>query len=450
MKSLLVIFVIASLSVLFVTQSSDVFADVVSPKKQINIGIDQTEIICKANLVKVYRLNTDSVDCFTPTSAQKLIDNGLAKDIPKDKLDAKKSFKQNPAIGTVTGLATVKQFGSEGKVSTDPRVVQYMYVFDACANDKTIRLPEVLVKSDSEAKTVKLAKKIMANTCYTSSAVIKATNPDSITGMITNKGMVSDKINQLEMAVTDLQQKLAAKKMTLADFRKDASTLSEAEKTKLSTITNEIVQLRTELNQAKGELNKYLYTLNAPQLKSTQFTKQKLTFTGTPLKETSTSIMTISRQSAGNTDSPDTTTGLKLYNVVFEACAGKETVRAPEVKVTSDSEEKTVRVSEKIIPNSCQMSTAKINAVDTKSITIELANRADISEKISNLEKNIEMLLDEQSTYQIQLNKLVVQSDKPADFEQKVTELSNKIIKLRNEIRDAKFQMYGSMYEIYK
>ncbi|NNL58018.1 MAG: hypothetical protein HKP31_00860 [Nitrosopumilus sp.] len=163
MKKTLLIFTIAVLSVFLISQaSSDIFADVISPKKQIKIGIDQTEIICKANLVKVYRINSDSVDCFTPESAQKLVDMGLAQDIPKDKLEAKKSFRTNQPIGKVTGLATVKQFGSEGKLSTDPRVVDYLYVFDACANEKTIRLPEVLVTSDSEAKTVKLAKK---NTC---------------------------------------------------------------------------------------------------------------------------------------------------------------------------------------------------------------------------------------------------------------------------------------------
>ncbi|NND87532.1 MAG: hypothetical protein HKM23_09500 [Nitrosopumilus sp.] len=450
MKKTLLIFTIAVLSVFLISQaSSDIFADVISPKKQIKIGIDQTEIICKANLVKVYRINSDSVDCFTPESAQKLVDMGLAQDIPKDKLEAKKSFRTNQPIGKVTGLATVKQFGSEGKLSTDPRVVDYLYVFDACANEKTIRLPEVLVTSDSEAKTVKLAKKILANTCYTSSTVIKTTDPASVSGVLTNKGLITDKITQLESAVTDLQQQLDTKKKSLGELTK-STTLSDETKKKVSDTTSEIVKLRAELNLAKGELNKYLYTLNAPQLTSSQFAKQKLSFTGVPLKDTSTSIMSISRQTVGNTDSPDTTSGLKLYNVVFEACAGNEVVRAPEVKITSDTEEKIIRVSERIIANSCQMSAGKINTVDINSIKLELANRSDISAKITQLEKNIEMLLDEQSTYQIQLNKLVVKSERPADFEQKVTEWSTKIIKLRNDIRDAKFQLYGSIYEIYK
>ncbi|NNL58017.1 MAG: hypothetical protein HKP31_00855 [Nitrosopumilus sp.] len=294
-----------------------------------------------------------------------------------------------------------------------------------------------------------MQKKILANTCYTSSTVIKTTDPASVSGVLTNKGLITDKITQLESAVTDLQQQLDTKKKSLGELTK-STTLSDETKKKVSDTTSEIVKLRAELNLAKGELNKYLYTLNAPQLTSSQFAKQKLSFTGVPLKDTSTSIMSISRQTVGNTDSPDTTSGLKLYNVVFEACAGNEVVRAPEVKITSDTEEKIIRVSERIIANSCQMSAGKINTVDINSIKLELANRSDISAKITQLEKNIEMLLDEQSTYQIQLNKLVVKSERPADFEQKVTEWSTKIIKLRNDIRDAKFQLYGSIYEIYK
>ena len=159
---LLLLIAETSLSVLLISQvaESSIFADVVSPSKQIKIGVDKTEIICKAHLVKVYRINADSVDCFTPTTAEKLIKSGIAKDIPKAKLDAKKSFRENAPIGTITGLDTVKKFGTEGKFSTTLRTVEYLYVFEACANEKTIRVPEVLVTSDSEAKTVKLAKKI--------------------------------------------------------------------------------------------------------------------------------------------------------------------------------------------------------------------------------------------------------------------------------------------------
>lgn len=444
---------IASLTVLLISQIPlETFADVISPKKQTKIGIDPTDITCKANLVKVHRMNTNSFDCFTPSTAEKLIKLGIASDIPKDKIDTKKLLSKNPPIGTVTGLSTVKQFGSEGALSSNLRVISYLYIFDVCANDKTIRAPEVLIKSDSEAKTVKLAQKVMANTCYTSSAVVKATNPNSISASLTNKGLITDKVTELEANVADLQQKISTLKKGLPDLAKqDTATLGADARKKITDTTNEISALRMQIDQAKGELNKYLFTLSAPpQLKASDFTKPLLTFTGVPLKDTAINIMSISAQRTSPDDPPFTTNALRQYDVIFEACTGNQVLRAPEVKATSDSGEKVIRISERIIANSCQMSALKINAQDTKSIKLEIANRSDISAKIVELDKMIETLSVEQRTYQVELNHLVTQSDKPADYEQKIRDLSNKIIQLRNDINNAKFQMYGNMYGIYK
>lgn len=262
--------------------------------------------------------------------------------------------------------------------------------------------------------------------------------------------MVTDKITELETKIEDLQKKINTLKNSLPnEARESSSPLGENIKKTITTTTNEISNLRTELNQAKSELNKYLFALHAPkQLKATEFTKQKLTFTGVPLTETSANIMRISKQVTGNDGIENI--NQTLHNVVFEACAGKEVLRAPEVRINSDMEEKVIKISEKIIANSCQMSTAKINAKDPNSITLSIANRSDISLKITQLENTITKLSEEQRTYQVELNKLVSQSEKPTDYEKKVTELSNKIIQLRNEIRDIKFQLYGSLYEIYK
>ncbi|MDH3618059.1 MAG: hypothetical protein OEM89_04980 [Nitrosopumilus sp.] len=450
-KSSLLILTLASLMVILVSQvPTNAMADVSSPKKQINIGIDITDVICKTNLVKVYRINADTVGCFTPSSAQKLIDSGIAQEIPKDRLEAKKSFRQAPPIGTIKEIATIKQFGSEGKLSTQLRVVDYLFVFEVCAKDKTIRAPEVLINSDSEAKTVRLAQKVPANECFTNSVKIKAKDPESISAVLTNKGMITDKLNELEAKISDLQKKINTLKTSLPDMAKQGSGALNADtKKKVTETTNEISKLRTELNQAKGDLNQYLFSLHAPkQLKATEFTKQKLTLTGVPLTGTSANIMTVTKQVTGNSGIESVTQ--TLHNVVFEACAGNEVLRAPEVKLTSDMEEKTVRISERIIANSCQMSTAKIHATDMSSITLSIANRSDISMKITQLDVKIGQLLDEQRTYQLELKKLVVQSEKPSDYEKKVTELSNKIIQLRNQINEAKFQLYGSQYEIYK
>ena len=446
---------IASIAALIISQAGplqSVYADVLSPKKQIKLGIDQTEIICKENLVKAYRVNADSVDCFTLSTIQKLADRGMIQDIPKDKLDEKKSVKKTSSVGTVTGVISLKQFGDEGKLSSKDRVINYIHVFEVCAKDTEIRAPETLIESDSEAKTVKLAQNLKAHKCYTTSAIMKAVDPKSISVSLTNKGMITEKLASLEAKVADLQQKIATQKKSLSDVTKQNSVpLGEDAKKKISGTTTEISKLRAELNQAKGELNKYLFALHAPtQLKASEFTKQKLTFTGVPLKDTSVNVMKIIKQTAGTKDQSSTFGDSSIYNVVFEACTGKDVLRAPEVKITSDSDEKTIRVSERIIANTCLMSSAKIKAIDTSSISLEIANRSDISAKITELEKKIDSLREEQSKHQAELNKLVVQSEKPADYEEQVKDLSNKIIDLRNQIKDAKFQLYGSQYEVYK
>ena len=444
MNSILLILTLASFTVLLTSQiTTSAYADVVSPSKQVKIGLDKTDIVCKAHLVKVYRINADSLDCFTPKTAEKLIERGLAKDIPKDKLETKKTFRQNSPIGTITGFDVVKKFGSEGRMSTELRTVEYLYVFEVCAMEKTIRAPEILLTSDSQAKTVKLANKINANTCSTNTASIKATTPTSISASLTNKGVVTDKVTELEKNVADLQQKLSDLKKT---FPKSGTTLDDA--SMVSNTSDQIIKLRAELNLAKSELNKYLYTLHSPQLPSSQFAKQKLSFTGVPLEGSSVKVLTISKQTAGNINE-SAKGGVNLFNVVFEACSGNDVIRAPEVRIKSDSQEKTIAIAERIIANSCQMSAGKINAVDTSSITLSMANRDNISAKIVELESTIGMLLDEQVTHQNALNKLVVLSEKPDNYEQQVSELSGKIIQLRNDMRDLKFELYGNLYQIY-
>lgn len=442
---ILITMVLVTVSVVSITEA---FADVISPKKQTEIGIDQTDIICKANLVKVYRTNTDSVSCFKPSSAEKLISNGLAKEIPKDRLEAKKSFSQNLPVGTTKDILTIRQFATPTKQSSELRANEYLHIFEVCAKEKTIRAPEVLIKSDSEVKNIKLAQKIMANECYTNSAKIKAGDPNSVSTTLSNKGFVTDELSKLEGKVKEIQQKIATAKMTLSEITKNPTNLGNESKRKISETTDEIVKLREDLNLAKGELNKYLFVLHLPQqLKASDFIKPKLTLTGMPLKDTSTNIITVTKQvtGSGTQDAKQT-----LHNVVFEACSGNEVIRVPEVKITSDTEQKTIKVSEKIIANSCLMSMGKINANDPASIKLEVANRSDISMKITELEGLVGQLSDEQRSYQMELNKLVVQSEKPADFEQKVTELSNKIIDLRNKLKDAKLQLYGTQYEVYK
>ncbi|NIU01177.1 MAG: hypothetical protein GWN01_09690, partial [Nitrosopumilaceae archaeon] len=78
-----------------------------------------------------------------------------------------------------------------GRLQTTPPVGGYNFVFEACVKAQQVIAPEVYVKSDSESKTVTLAENIMPNSCVTSAVFIKASDPDSITAQLINKGEIS-------------------------------------------------------------------------------------------------------------------------------------------------------------------------------------------------------------------------------------------------------------------
>ena len=78
------------------------------------------------------------------------------------------------------------------------------------------------------------------------------------------------------------------------------------------------------------------------------------------------------------------------YNTVFEICAGDTTLRLPIVELSSDIGNTTVKMAEKIIANSCQMTTGKIAAVNPNTISIKLAGQTSSSSDVITLEKKID------------------------------------------------------------
>jgi len=74
------------------------------------------------------------------------------------------------------------------------------------------------------------------------------------------------------------------------------------------------------------------------------------------------------------------------YHVVFEACAGKQEIRAPEVIVTSDSETRFVKLVEKLLPNTCETNSVQIKTGNPDSIKLDLVNKGGVTSKITQLE----------------------------------------------------------------
>src|SRR3972149_7984319 len=90
--------------------SSVAFADVVSPKKQLQAGISSEDVICNEGYVKVIKVSSGKPSCVKPSSVEKLIEQGWSKPV-NPKLIEEAQIKKD-SIGTVNKLAVVPVKGS--------------------------------------------------------------------------------------------------------------------------------------------------------------------------------------------------------------------------------------------------------------------------------------------------------------------------------------------------
>ncbi|MFB5615297.1 MAG: hypothetical protein ACE5RI_09450, partial [Candidatus Nitrosomaritimum yanchengensis] len=101
-------------------------------------------------------------------------------------------------------------------------------------------------------------------------------------------------------------------------------------------------------------------------------------------------------------------------------------------------------------PKTCQLTSAKISATDSESISIKVAGNADSSNKAVDLEAKIADLQKQLTISKNILKDLVHDSDRPEDFNEKVTSQVEKISKLRNDIISAKSQLSKILYQTYR
>jgi predicted nucleic acid-binding Zn-ribbon protein len=435
----IILLVLAFVSITSIISSNVALADVIPPKKQTKLGFTVEEVICKEGLIKVIKKSTGAAACVKPSTAEKLAQAGWSNAVDQKLVDALKT--KFPPIGTVNILEKIKIPGNAGIQQTTPQTVGYQVIFEACANDISVRVPQVIISSDSEVKSIKLSDQIIHNTCQTSVAQIKASNPDSVMATLYNKGGVSKKINELESTVKTLQEQISTEKSNLALYVNQVPKPEDI-KQKVAESSTKIVDLRKNLNNAKAELERYFFSLYVTTSSVSKGTAIQ-SFGGKSIEGGLVNILATTQQ-LSSTEKPFG------YNVVFEACAGKDIIRTPLVQVTSDIETKIVKLSEKISPNSCQISTAKITANDKDGITAAFGNTGDLSSKVSELDSKIVEL---QQTIQAQkkaLNELTHLAPRPSDFNEQAINISNKIIDLRNQINELKTQLHSILFGFYE
>lgn len=417
----------------------DALADVSTPKKQMNFGIKKADVFCKANLFKVIKKSNGNPACVTPETAKKLVAKGWAQTVDTKTIDDfAKVLQGRQSIGTVSKLAVVKQSVTPGVATSIPGVDSYHVIFEVCAGENQIRLPEVIVSSESETRYVKLADRIPANTCESNAARIKASNPETISLQLVNKGGVSKKITDLENKVNTINEQLTAEKSQLSSRIKQAESPStfKPDENRLAKIAD----LRNQLNAAKDELNRYLFAHNMKPTTKLRDVEIPISIAGTPLQGIVVNKLSATEQIA-------TEGG---FDVVFEICAGNQIVRVPSVQVTSDMESKTVRMADKIAPNSCQVSGTKIMASSADSIEVTSGESLNKSLTATNLEQRIQDLTKELQAAKQALRDLTHFAPRPADFDAQASEITLKIIQLRTEIVTTKAMLYNFLTKIFE
>lgn len=425
-KSLLLLF---SISILFLSVAvSPVNADVLPPKKQTSLGISGDDVVCESGMFKVIKARTNAVSCVNVKTVSKLVSLGWAKSVDESKLNEAMSNLSIPT-GTINQLIITPIFSDFGKQSPKTSVGSYDFIFDVCASTQTIISPTVLIRSDSESKHYEIPETIKQNACVTSAVVIKASNLDSVVATLQSKGDVSKTISSLLEKIDSINLQLKDAKKSFGKENTDNN----------NSVSTEIIDLRKQLNDAKGDLQRLYFVLyTAPE--NSKIPLQKLSFLGNPIVGTSATKISVS-PSVSSSNS---------YNVFFEACAGMKQVRLPVIAITSDFESIDVKMGEKIAPNTCQMSSAKITATDPESISIMPAGNADSSNKADDLEVQISDLQKQLTSEKDLLKALIHDSKRPANFNEQLSMHVDKITKLRNDVISAKAELSKILYLTYR
>ena len=444
-KGVCVIFFSMILSIAFSVSISDfVYADVIAPEKQMNLNFSAEEVVCKEHLIKAILLKDGHPICVKPDTIDTLDKRGI---IQSPTMDIQTDTQQKiEPVGKIIHLATTKPPVNPSEVITAKKVSEFNYVFQVCSNGDVIKSPEVIISSDKETKSIKLSRDVLAKSCNTTAVKVKASDPDSITSKLLNQGGVTEIITELETKIENLKDNLTQQREKLSSINVESPSTERAKK--VSGLHKIISDIRMELKDTRAELQKYLLFLSLNSNNDLSPIQKEKSFTGIQVDDTLAEIISIHKallqpETLGN----DST----AFNVIFEVCTDKNILRMPVVEISSDLEKKTVRMAEKIVANSCQVTTTKIIANNADSISILLAGQTDTSDTIVELERKIISLKESMAIEQRKLGSAATSSTISDEERRTTLAQSTKIVEdLRKEINEVKIQLHKILLEVYR
>ena len=443
-KFFTIAFLISVLLASSVTVSNVVHADVIPPKDQMDLNFTPKEVICKEKFVKVIRVFNGDAACVTPDVVDSLVERGFALPIDPNVITKVEEIQSNK-IGTITHMATTKQYKNPGAIETFPKIDTHNYVFKICAIDEKIRAPEVIVTSDSETKSVKL-RDVQLTSCYTTAVKVRASDPDSISSRLLNHGGITESITELENKIASLKSDITAQREKLSSINEETSTTDRAKK--VSAIHKKISDIRNDLKNTRAELQKYLLFLSLSTTTDIFPVVKGKSITGMDIDGVLSEIISVNEALIQPEDRPENS---MAYNVVFEICTDNNPLRIPVVELSSDIASKVVKMADKVVKNSCQVSTGKINAFSANSIKIQLAGQTQSSKIIVELEKKIESIKDKMNIEQERLNSASTSSSISKEQRQIIiSETTDKFVELRKELNSVKVDLHKILLEVYR
>lgn len=427
-----------------VTTSNFVFADVIPPKDQMDLNFTPKEVVCKEHLVKIIRTSNGDAACVTSEIVHLLVERGYAL-LPDSKIMNESSEESSGPVGTITHMITTKQNKGPGVVESFPKINTFNYVFKICALDEKIKSPEVIITSDSETKSVKL-RDVYLPSCYTTSSLVKATDPNSISSRLLNNGGITESITDLENKIISLLSDITIQREKLKSVNDEPASNERAKK--VSAIHKKISEIRDELKNTRYELQKYLLFLNLSATSDAAPIPKGKSITGVSVEGVVSEIISVHEALVQPEDRPENS---MAYNVIFEICTDDTPLRIPIVEMTSDVSTKTIQMAEKIAPNTCQISTGKITALNHDSISIILAGQTQSSETIMTLENKINSLKDEMKIEQDKLNSVLTSSSiSKEERDNTISDSSLKIDQLRKELLLTKVDLHKIILQVYR
>ena len=109
-----------------------------------------------------------------------------------------------------------------------------------------------------------------------------------------------------------------------------------------------------------------------------------------------------------------------------------------------------MKLGDKIAPKTCQLTSAKIGATDSESISVKVFGNADSSNKVSDLEVKITNLQNQLTSEKDSLKNLVHEPKRPDNFNELLNSKVEKITQLRNDIISAKAELSKILYHTYR